>query len=46
MFGVMDLSGRSLPELKEIAKALSIDAKNPAKGEIVLKIADAKASNP
>jgi transcription termination factor Rho len=46
MFEVMDLSGRSLPELKDIAKAFSIDSKGLAKGELVLKIVDAQIANP
>jgi transcription termination factor Rho len=46
MFEVMDLSGRSLPELKEIAKAFSIDPKGLAKGELVLKIVDAQIADP
>ncbi|MDX2172370.1 MAG: transcription termination factor Rho [Bacteroidota bacterium] len=45
MFEVMDLSGRSLPELKEIAKAFSIDAKGLAKGDLVLQIVDAQMAN-
>jgi transcription termination factor Rho len=46
MFEVMDLSGRALPELKEIAKAFSIDSKGLAKGDLVLKIVDAQTANP
>jgi transcription termination factor Rho len=46
MFEVMDLTGRSLPELKEIAKAFSIDTKNLPKDEIVLMIVNAQTSNP
>ncbi len=45
MFNVMDLSGRPLPELKEIAKAFSIDGKGMAKGDLVLKIIDAQSQN-
>ena len=45
MFEVMDLSGRSLPELKEIATALSIDAKGLAKADLVLQIVDAQTAN-
>jgi hypothetical protein len=36
MFEVMDLSGRSLPELKEIAKICSINSKGLAKNELIL----------
>ena len=46
MFEVIDLSGRPLPELKEIAKAFSIDSKGLAKGDIILKIVDAQTENP
>ncbi|HQQ94573.1 MAG TPA: transcription termination factor Rho [Bacteroidia bacterium] len=46
MFEVMELSGRPLPELKEIARAFSIDAKGLAKGELILKIVDAQNGNP
>jgi len=46
MFEVMDLSGRPLPELKEIAKAFSIDSKGLNKGELVLKIVDAQTADP
>ncbi len=45
MFEVMDLSGRTLPELKEIAKAFSIDAKGLAKGDLVLQIVEAQMAN-
>ncbi|MBA3665651.1 MAG: transcription termination factor Rho [Bacteroidetes bacterium] len=46
MFEVMDLSGRALPELKDIAKAFSIDSKGLAKAELVLKIVDEQIANP
>lgn len=46
MFEVIDLSGRALPELKEIAKALSIDSKGLAKGDLILKIIDAQSEKP
>lgn len=42
MFNVMDLSSRPLPELKEIAKAFSIDGKGLSKNDLVLKITDAQ----
>ncbi|MES2679048.1 MAG: transcription termination factor Rho, partial [Bacteroidota bacterium] len=45
MFNVMDLSGRPLPELKEIAKAFSVDNKGLAKGDLILKIIDAQTQN-
>src|SRR4051812_46229984 len=45
MFEVMDLSGRPLPELEEIARAFSVDSKGLAKNELVLKIVDAQAGN-
>ena len=45
MFEVMDLSGRPLPELKEIAKSFSIESKGLAKGDIILKIIDAQDQN-
>jgi transcription termination factor Rho len=46
MFEVLDLSGRPLPELKEIAKAFSIDSKGLNKGELVLKIVEAQTASP
>ncbi len=45
MFEVIDLSGRSLSELKEIAKAFSVDSRGLAKGELILKIVDAQSEN-
>lgn len=45
MFEIIDLSGRPLPELKEIAKAFSIDSKGLAKGDLILKIADAQSED-
>jgi transcription termination factor Rho len=45
MFNVMDLGGRPLPELKEIAKAFSIDNKGLAKGDLILKIIGAQSQN-
>jgi transcription termination factor Rho len=45
MFEVIDLSGRALPELKEIAKALSIESKGLAKNDLVLKIIEAQGTN-
>ncbi|MBS1634551.1 MAG: transcription termination factor Rho [Bacteroidetes bacterium] len=46
MFEVMDLSGRTLPQLKEIAKRFAVDVKGLAKGDLVLKIIDAQTANP
>lgn len=45
MFEVMGLSSRPLPELKDIAKAFSIDSKGLAKGDLILKIIDAQSEN-
>jgi len=45
MFEVIDLSGRPLPEIKEIAKAFSVDSKGLAKNELILKIVDAQSAN-
>jgi transcription termination factor Rho len=45
MFNVMDLSGRSLPELKDIAKAFLIDSKSLAKGDLIIQIIDAQNQN-
>jgi len=46
MFEVIDLSSRALAELKEIAKALSVESKGLAKNDLVLKIVDAQSANP
>jgi transcription termination factor Rho len=46
MFEVLDLNGRPLPELKEIAKAFEIDTKGLTKGEVVLRIVDEQTANP
>jgi transcription termination factor Rho len=46
MFEVIDLSGRALHELKEIAKAFSIENKALAKGDLILKIVDAQTESP
>ena len=45
MFEVLDLSGRALPQLKEICKQFSIDVKGLAKADMVLKIIDAQTAN-
>ncbi len=45
MFEVLDLSGRALPQLKEICKQFNIDVKGLAKADMVIKIIDAQASN-
>ncbi|MBL7901526.1 MAG: transcription termination factor Rho [Bacteroidia bacterium] len=46
MFEVLGLSNRPLPELKEIAKAFSVESKGLAKGDLILKIIDAQAAAP
>lgn len=46
MFEVLDLSGRALPQLKEICKQFGIDTKGLAKPDLVLKIVDAQIANP
>ncbi len=45
MFEVIGLSNRPLPELKEIAKAFSVESKGLAKGDLILKIIDAQATD-
>lgn len=45
MFQVIDLNGRPLPELKEIAKAFSIDNKGLGKSDLISKIIDAQTQN-
>jgi transcription termination factor Rho len=45
MFEVIDLNTRPLPELKEIARAFSIDSKGLAKSELILKIVDAQSTD-
>lgn len=45
MFEVLDLSGRALPQLKEICKQFGIDTKGLAKPDMVLKIIDAQTAN-
>jgi transcription termination factor Rho len=45
MFEVIDLSGRPLPELKEIAKAFSIESKGMPKGDLILKIVEVQNEN-
>jgi len=46
MFQVLELSGKSLPELKDIAKAFSIDTKGLSKNDIILKIVDSQTEKP
>ena len=46
MFTVMDLNGRSLSELKEIAKGFGIEVKTLAKPDLILKIVEAQEANP
>ncbi len=45
MFEALDLSGRALPQLKEICKQFGIDVKGLAKADMVLKIIDVQGSN-
>jgi transcription termination factor Rho len=46
MFEVLDLSAKSLPELKEIAEAFSIDSAGLNKADLVLKIIDEQSAQP
>lgn len=46
MFEVMDLSGRALPQLKEIAKKFGIESKGLSKGDLVMKIIEGQALKP
>lgn len=46
MFQVMDLSARSLADIKEIAKAFDIDAKGLNKADLILRIVDVQSGNP
>jgi transcription termination factor Rho len=45
MFEVLDLNARPLPELKEIAKAFSVDSRGLGKNDIILKIVDAQSGD-
>lgn len=45
MFEVLDLSGRALPQLKEICKQFGIDTKGLAKPDMVMKIIEAQTAN-
>ena len=45
MFEVLDLSGRALPQLKEICKQFGIDTKGLAKPDMVIKIIEAQSAN-
>lgn len=45
MFEVLDLSGRALPQLKEICKQFGIDTKGLAKPDMVMKIIEAQSAN-
>lgn len=45
MFEVLDLSGRALPQLKEICKQFGIDTKGLAKPDMVMKIIEAQDAN-
>jgi transcription termination factor Rho len=46
MFEIMDLNGRALPEIKEIAKAFSIDSKGLSKGDLITRIVEAQNESP
>lgn len=46
MFDALDLSGRALPQLKDICKQFGIDIKGLAKPDMVLKIIEAQTENP
>jgi transcription termination factor Rho len=45
MFEAMDLSSRPIQELKEIARAFSIDSKGLPRHELILKIIDAQSGD-
>jgi transcription termination factor Rho len=45
MFEVADLSGRVIPQLKDICKNFGIEAKGLTKSEMIFKIVDAQAEN-
>ena len=45
MFEVLDLTGRALPQLKDICKQFGIDVKGLAKPDMVMKIIEAQAAN-
>lgn len=46
MFEVLDLSGRALPQLKDICKQFGIEVKGLSKPDMVMKIIEAQESNP
>lgn len=46
MFDALDLTGRALPQLKDICKQFGIDIKGLAKPDMVLKIIEAQTENP
>ncbi|MES2132350.1 MAG: transcription termination factor Rho [Bacteroidota bacterium] len=46
MFEALDLTGRALPQLKDICKQFGIDTKGLAKPDMVIKIIEAQAANP
>ena len=46
MFEVLDLSGRALPQLKDICKQFGIDTKGLGKPELVMAIIGAQTTNP
>ena len=45
MFEVLDLTGRALPQLKDICKQFGIDVKGLTKPDMVMKIIDAQSNN-
>lgn len=45
MFEVMELSSRPLLEIKEIAKAFSLEIKNVPKADLILRIIDVQGTN-
>lgn len=46
MFDALDLTGRALPQLKDICKQFGIDIKGLAKPDMVIKIIEAQTENP
>ncbi len=46
MFEVLDLSSKTLPQLKEICKQFAIETKSLGKPDLVLKIVDVQMTNP
>ncbi len=46
MFEVMELSGRSLSDVRQLAKDFGVDTKGLSKADLILKIVDAQQANP